>query len=169
LPSLGAAVDLEIRQVVREESISLYGFATESEKRAFDLLLSVQNVRPKLALSILSVLAPDELAGAIAHADIDRLDAVPGVGAKVAERIVRELRDKLGQLSVAVPPRAIATQSNGSGGAGALMDDALSALVNLGYRPAEARRAVDSVGELRENDGLEELIRKSLAVILGEK
>ena len=94
LPPLGERVALEIRQVVREDALMLYGFSSATEKRAFDLLMSVQHVGPKLALSILSVLSPEELVAAIGEGDVDRIDAVPGVGPKVAERIVRELRDK---------------------------------------------------------------------------
>src|SRR5712692_475469 len=113
LPSLGAPVSLEIRQVVREDSLTLYGFFTPAEKQAFDLLMLVQHVGPKLALAILSVLSPDELVSAIAREDVERLDAVPGVGAKVAERVVRELRDKIGGLNLATPARADGASSNG--------------------------------------------------------
>ncbi|HEX3409486.1 MAG TPA: Holliday junction branch migration protein RuvA [Candidatus Binataceae bacterium] len=168
IPALGAQVDLEIRQVVREESITLYGFATPSEKQAFDLLLGVQHVGPKLALAILSVLSPEDLVDAITQGDVDRIDAVPGVGPKVAERCVRELRDKISALNLAVAERP-RTAGNGHGGASPLLDDALSALVNLGYKPVEAKRAVDSIGTEGASEGLEALIRKSLAVLLGEK
>jgi Holliday junction DNA helicase RuvA len=159
---------LEIRQVVREDSITLYGFATPAEKTAFDLLMGVQHVGPKLALAVLSVLAPDDLAAAITYEDVDRIDAVPGVGAKVAERVVRELRDKVSDLTIAASNRAenAARTENGSGPS--ILDDAVSALINLGYKPAEARRAVDSVGAAVDGS-LETLLRKSLAVILGEK
>jgi holliday junction DNA helicase RuvA len=167
MPSSGSPVELEIRQVVREDAITLYGFATPAEKHAFDLLMGVQHVGPKLALAVLSVLSPADLASAITHEDAERIDAVPGVGAKVAERIVRELRDKIGALSLVPAPSAVAA-ANGHG-AGEILDDALSALVNLGYKPAEAKRAVDSVGGGGEAEGLEALIRKSLAVLLGEK
>ena len=154
MPSSGLPVELEIRQVVREDAITLYGFATPAEKHAFDLLMGVQHVGPKLALAVLSVLSPEDLASAITHEDVERIDAVPGVGAKVAERIVRELRDKIGALSL-VPAPSAATAGNGHGAAGGILDDALSALVNLGYKPAEAKRAVDSVGGGSEADGLE--------------
>jgi Holliday junction DNA helicase RuvA len=167
-PSTGSPVELEIRQVVREDAIMLYGFASAGEKRAFDLLMGVQHVGPKLALQVLSVLAPDELATAITREDTARLDAVPGVGAKVAERIVRELRDKVGGLSLATAVVADGAM-NGRVGAGAMLDDAISALINLGYKPAEAKRAVDAIGAAREGEELEAIIRKSLAVILGEK
>jgi holliday junction DNA helicase RuvA len=173
MPSVGTQVELEIRQVVREESIALYGFASIAEKRAFDLLLKVQHVGPTLALKVLSVLSPRDLASAIANADVERIDAVPGVGPKVAERIVRELRDKIGDLDVA-SSAIVAPSSNGKGGA-SLSDEAVSALINLGYKPAEAKRAVDAVGPMNDSvdegrdSALEGLIRRSLATLLGEK
>jgi Holliday junction DNA helicase RuvA len=169
MPSTGAEVELEIRHLVREDAILLYGFATASEKQAFDLLMSVQHVGAKLALAVLSVLSPKDLADAIIHEDVERLDAVPGVGAKVAERIVRELRDKVGGLTLTVPERMRAASANGLTGSTSLVDDAVSALINLGYKPAEAKRAVDSVDGIDDKDGLETLMRKSLAIILGEK
>lgn len=164
IPSLGDEVELEIRQVFREDSVTLYGFATTSEKRAFDLLMGVQHVGPKLALAVLSVLAPNDLASAITEGDVERIDAVPGVGPRVAERIVRELRDKTTELSFTeVMPTA---SSNGKAAAVPILDDAVSALINLGYKPAEAKRAVEVAGA---GEGLEETIRRSLAVILGDK
>ena len=170
MPSIGAAVELEIRQVVREDAITLFGFATAGEKHAFDLLMRVQHVGPKLALAVLSVLSPDELVAAVTHEDVNRIDAVPGVGPKVAERVVRELRDRISELKLVAP--AHGTVEASSNGAGSLLDDAVSALVNLGYKPAEAKRAVDSVGAANPatiSEGLEALIRKSLATLLGEK
>ncbi|MBV8359385.1 MAG: Holliday junction branch migration protein RuvA [Acetobacteraceae bacterium] len=168
IPATGTRVELDIRQVVREDAITLYGFATPAEKTAFDLLIGVQHVGPKLALAVLSVLAPDDLASAIAHDDVARIDAVPGVGAKVAERVVRELRDKIGALTLVSSDRTtMAAPENGTGSS--ILDDAVSALINLGYKPAEAKRAVDSVGIDASGGNLETLLRKSLAVILGEK
>ncbi len=168
LPSAGSPVELEIRQVVREDSNTLYGFATLGEKRAFDLLMGVQHVGPKLAMAVLSVLAPADLGTAIVQGDVEKIDAVPGVGPKVAERIVRELRDKTGELSLAsaVPAAAL---PNGRASGNPIVDDALSALVNLGYKPAEAKRAIDALGAVGDDEDLEVVIRKSLAVILGEK
>jgi holliday junction DNA helicase RuvA len=173
LPSLGAPVSLEIRQVVREDSLTLYGFFTAAEKQAFDLLMLVQHVGPKLALAILSVLSPDELVSAIAREDVERLDAVPGVGAKVAERVVRELRDKTAELKLVVFERVeeLDGAADGADGAASELDDAVSALVNLGYKPVHARRAVDAAaardgGAKRE---LEVIIRESLAVLAGER
>src|ERR1700683_3390303 len=170
LPSIGTPVYLEIRQIVREDALLLYGFSDSTEKRAFDLLLGVQHVGPKAALSILSVLSPDDLVVAISREDIHRIDAVPGVGTKIAERIVRELRDKIASLKISgdTRPASHATASqNGNGGG--LIDDAVSALVNLAYKPIEARRAVDSVIAENKSADLETIIRKSLAVLLAEK
>jgi holliday junction DNA helicase RuvA len=169
MPSVGAEVELEIRQVVREDALLLYGFASSAEKQAFDLLMGIQHVGPKLALAILSVLAPKDLVSAISHEDVERIDAVPGVGAKVAERVVRELRDKIGGLNLTAPARTNGASTNGHLPGGSMIDDAVSALMNLGYKPAEAKRAVDAVDGFDESDGLESLIRKALAIILGEK
>jgi len=169
MPSVGAEVELEVRQVVREDALLLYGFASPAEKQAFDLLMGIQHVGPKLALAILSVLAPEDLVAAISHDDVERIDAVPGVGAKVAERIVRELRDKVKELKLSAPVRMDSAASSNGHAQGSLIDDAVSALINLGYKPAEAKRAVDAVDATDEKDGLESLIRKSLAIILGEK
>ncbi len=168
LPGIGSQVELEIRQVVREDAITLYGFATPAEKAAFDLLIGIQHVGPKLALAVLSVLAPDDLASAIAHDDVARIDAVPGVGPKVAERMVRELRDKVSALTL-VPPHRTTTATPENGAGASILDDAVSALINLGYKPAEAKRAVDAVGVGENGSSLETVLRKSLAVILGEK
>src|SRR5271156_6002532 len=176
LPQLGERVALEIRQVVREDALMLYGFSSATEKRAFDLLMSVQHVGPKLALAILSVLAPEELVAAIGKGDVERIDAVPGVGPKVAERVVRELRDKVADLKMAAPSTST---SNGhlrpvpdaSARPAGPADEAVSALVNLGMKPIEAKRTVDAViaadGSAAENS--EVIIRKSLAVLLVEK
>ena len=164
LPAAGAAVELEVRHLVREGAVTLYGFATGAEKQAFDLLTRVQHVGPKLALAVLSVMAPEELATAIVRGDVDRIDAVPGVGRKVAERVVREQRDKVGELRLAAPePRA------GSDGRAQVLDDAVSALVNLGYKRAEAKSAVDSLDTSAAATGVETIIRRSLTALFGKK
>ncbi len=121
-------------------------------------------------MAILSTLTPAELVAAIGREDVERIDAVPGVGPKVAERIVRELRDKAADLKLVAPAPGIPAAEAASGGASAL-DDAVSALVNLGYKPAEAKRAVDSVAANGSAEGveLEAIIRKSLAVLLSER
>jgi holliday junction DNA helicase RuvA len=175
LPPAGAEVRLQIRQVFREDAVTLYGFMSAAEKRSFDLLTGVQHVGPRHALSILSVLTPEELAGAIAREDVERIDAVPGVGSKLAERVIRELRDKISELKLVAPaPGAV----NGAGPAGRadgepakIVDDAVSALVNLGVRPIEAKRTIDAViaSDASAANDLEVVIRKSLGVLFGEK
>jgi Holliday junction DNA helicase RuvA len=176
LPQLGERVSLEIRQVVREDALMLYGFSGATEKRAFDLLMSVQHVGPKLALAILSVLAPEELVAAIGKGDVERIDAVPGVGPKVAERVVRELRDKIADLKMAAPSTSASNGNlrlapEGNGRPAGPADEAISALVNLGMKPVEAKRTVDAVvaADASAAQNPEVLIRKSLAVLLGEK
>jgi Holliday junction DNA helicase RuvA len=166
LPAVGSPVMLEVRQVIREDSWQLYGFLSSGEKRAFDLLMQVQHVGPRLALAVLSHMAPDELVAAIGREDVERLDAVPGVGSKVAERIVRELRDKAAELKT-IAPLADAAPA----GADSMLDDALSALINLGYRPGEAKAALESLAPAGGaiDDSLEQLIRKALAVLRGER
>ncbi len=165
LPPAGSPVMLEVRQVIREDSWQLYGFMSVGEKRAFDLLMQVQHVGPKLALGVLSNLSPEDLVAAIGREDVARLDAVPGIGTRVAERIVRELRDKAADLKL-IAPAAVAPAS-----AGGVVDDAVSALINLGYKPAEAKGAVDSIlpEDGGEEIGLENVIRKALAVLASER
>ncbi|HVA76420.1 MAG TPA: Holliday junction branch migration protein RuvA [Candidatus Binataceae bacterium] len=173
MPALGEQVRLQIRQVVREDALVLYGFSEMLEKRAFDLLMSVQHVGPKLALAILSVLEPAELVAAIGREDVAKIDAVPGVGPKVAERVVRELRDKVGELKL--------SDSAAGNGVSRLIriadtpltpiDEAISALMNLGVKPIEARRTVDSVvaADPAAAGDLQVIVRKSLGAIYGEK
>lgn len=170
LPSIGSPVYLEVRQIVREDALLLYGFSESSEKRAFDLLLGVQHVGPKAALAILSVLSPEDLAKAISREDIHRIDAVPGVGTKLAERIVRELRDKIANLKFGGEVRPVPAQAPSTrNGVGTIVDDAVSALVNLAYKPIQAQRAVDAVMAEEGAADLETIIRKSLAGLLAEK
>jgi Holliday junction DNA helicase RuvA len=176
LPQIGERVALMIRQVVREDALLLYGFSSATEKRAFDLLMSVQHVGPKLALAILSVLAPEELVTAIGSGDIERIDAVPGVGPKVAERVVRELRDKVADLKMSAPSTSasngnIGPAPEGNGRPAGPADEAISALVNLGMKPIEAKRTVDAViaADTSGTQNPETIIRKSLAVLLVEK
>lgn len=135
LPSDDAPVCLEILTLVREDAITLYGFATGTEKAVFEALLSVSGVGPKVGLTVLSGLAPAEIARAIESGDAPRLKTIPGVGRKLAERIVLELKEKIGRIGMTSgAPRA---DEAGDG------DEAESALTHLGYGAAEAREALD--------------------------
>ncbi len=110
-------------------------------------------------------MSPEELVAAIVRGDIDRIDTVPGVGRKVAERVVRELSDGVGELKLAAPePRA-----GPSDGMAQVLDDAVSALINLGYKRAEAKSAVDSLDASAAAEGVETIIRRSRVVLVGEK
>ena len=161
LPDEGVSITLEIHTVVREDAIHLYGFLDLREKRLFEQLITVSKIGPKLALNILSGMAGDELRRAIVSGDVAHLSTVPGVGTKTAERMVVELRDKVSLAEDAPPPEA----APGPGRDGKQsVDDAVAALVNLGYRRKEAEKAVS--GAARQGAaGLEALIRGSLSLL----
>ncbi len=131
-------VALEIHTHVREDALSLYGFATGEEKMAFEKLISISGIGPTLAQKILSGIDPHDLADAIARADTRKLSSIPGVGKKTAERICLELRDKL----VVAAPTTPAAPTRLS-----IDDDVQSALVNLGYRPKDSEIAVQKARE----------------------
>src|SRR5277367_5757341 len=137
LPSVGAEVALHIHTHVREDLIALYGFLRPREKLLFEKLITVSGIGPKLAITILSGMAADEMVGAIRGNDIARLTRIPGIGRKTAERMVLELRDKLPEVSPAAAP-SIPIMS-------ATEEDVLSALVNLGYQRAAAEKALTVV------------------------
>jgi Holliday junction DNA helicase RuvA len=145
---------------VREDALTLYGFASERERTAFELCLSVQQVGPKLAMSILSTLTPDELAQAVVAEDQARLQRIPGVGKKTAERLLLELRDKVDKAGLASSVRATPAARPA-----VEPTVVVSALVNLGYRPAEAARAVDEVTAAHPAGTVPELIKKALKAL----
>lgn len=154
LPEVGKAVSLHVHTHVREDALQLFGFLEHEERRIFLLLNSVAGIGPKLAINILSGIPADELARALKEGDQLRLVSIPGVGKKLAERMIVELRDKF--LRVA-PEEA----SRGDGSP--LMRDAVSALVNLGYRPGEAEKSVREVtrqGETTLAEVLKEALRR---------
>ena len=156
LGALGGTVLLFTEMQVREDAITLFGFGSAAERDGFRLLTSVQGVGGRVALAILSVLAPDELARAVASGDKAMVARANGVGPKLAMRIVNELKDKIG--AVALGP-AGAAPARPSGAAA----DALSALANLGFRPGEASAAVAAaVEELGEGATLDALVRLAL-------
>lgn len=129
-------VALEVYTHVREDALSLYGFAGVEEKYAFEKLISISGIGPTLAQKILSGIDPADLAEAIARADTRKLSSIPGVGKKTAERICLELRDKI-VLPTTATATAVPTRLS-------VNDDVHSALVNLGYRPKDAEIAVDN-------------------------
>ena len=159
LPSIGEATTLFIETQVREDHIHLFGFADQAEKEWFNVLTNVQGVGAKVALGILSALRPNDLQVALSMGDAKALTMAPGVGPKLASRIVSELKGKttLVGVSFEVPDTSSASSS--------AMAEAVSALVNLGYGRSEAGMVVASI--LKENEKIEvgELIRLSLKEI----
>jgi Holliday junction DNA helicase RuvA len=159
LPGGGAPVQLHIETHVREDHIHLYGFGDVAEHDWFRLLTTVQGVGAKVALAILSVMAPDDLLRAVASGDKAAVSRANGVGPKLAGRIVAELKDKAGAIALA--PAAFA--GGAAAPAGAVDTDAVSALVNLGYGRSEAFAAVVRAGERLGSDAaLADLIRTGL-------
>ena len=160
LPRPGEPVDLLIETQVRDDSITLYGFPTAAERRWFRLLQTVQGVGARVALGILSVLGPDELARAVAAQDKAALARASGVGPRLAGRIASELKDRLSELpgvaGGALPGAAAAAL-------GGPADDAVSALINLGYGRGDAHAAVaKAAAALGAGAPIEALIRTGL-------
>ena len=158
LPALGGEVSLHIHTKVAEDQLALFGFLERDEKKLFERLITVSGVGPRLAIAILSGLSPERTVQAIKSSDHAQLVRIPGVGKKLAERLVVELKDKLEDFAAA--PVASVVR-------GAAVDDVLSALVNLGYQRAAAEKAVQTAvakeKELAEN--FDELFRGALKVI----
>jgi holliday junction DNA helicase RuvA len=134
LPDVGAAIELRTFQVVREDAVELFGFLDAAERAVFGRLLTASGVGPRLALNMLSTMAPDRLVRAIATRDIAALRRIPGLGAKKAERLALELGDRLDDLAGALGAEAAP--------AGRVADEAVSALVALGYGTGDANAAV---------------------------
>jgi Holliday junction DNA helicase RuvA len=160
IPEPGDEISLHIHTHLREDSLSLFGFLTESEKEMFLLLMGVSGIGPKLALAILSSLSVDDLSCALQAEDDSKLCAIPGIGKKTAARMVLELKDKMKLL---LPATVIPA---GSAVAVAEQDDVISALINLGYKRSQAEDAVKKVTQRRSDLPVEDLIREALAVLM---
>ena len=157
LPQLGESVSLRIHTRVREDDLKLFGFLTEEEQSIFEKLITINKVGPKLALGILSGMSPADLLTAVMNKDAARLSAIPGVGKKTAERLALELKDKLADIAVDMKHRPDAGQQDG------FYEDALSALINLGYKKPHAEKALTSAYDQNGKDSsLEDLIKESL-------
>lgn len=155
LPEIGASVSLQIHTHVRDDALQLFGFQDLAEKRIFLLLIGVSGIGPKLAINILSGIPAEELARALKEGDQVRLVGIPGVGRKLAERLIVELKDKFAALSPVDAGSAKAEIGS------QLMQDAVSALVNLGYKKPEAEKMVREV--LKNNDrSLENVLKETL-------
>jgi len=157
LPEVGAEIHLLVHTLVREDALELFGFASDMERRLFRLLRSVQKIGSRLAIAALSGLAPEVLVAAIQAGDAARLATVPGIGRKTAERLVLELKDRVGQVAAGGRTKVVATDR--------LEDDARSALTNLGYRPQVVEQALAAVRDDGSPARLEDWIRKGLAAL----
>lgn len=155
----GGEVTLRIHTHVREDVLALYGFATPLEQEVFERLIAVSGIGPRLALAVLSGIEPGELVRAVTTNDIARLTRIPGVGKKTAERIGLELKDKL--------PAALAPAATGGAvdGTGAVRDDLVSALVNLGYQRAAVEKAVDAELKRSPDAPFEAQVRRLLQAL----
>jgi Holliday junction DNA helicase RuvA len=157
-------VTLHVHTHVREDALQLYGFATLDDRAAFRTLLSVSSIGPKVAHTILSHLDARALASAIARGDQKTLTSVPGVGKKLAERILLELKDKLGFTHAGAPQTMTAAGPVPALPIGPLAETS-TLLVSLGFKPAEADRALAVVAKSSEGKSVETLLKEALAVL----
>ncbi len=165
LPMEGFSVALWIHTAVREDDISLFGFIDEEERRMFQKLITVNGIGPKLALTILSGMAPRDLSTAIFKGDLAQLTGISGVGKKTAERIVLDLKDKMLEIMADLPAASSpAAAQPALTGNQRLMEEALSALQNLGYHRAHAEKILSQI-PMDETMPIESIIRQALRTI----
>ncbi len=161
VPARGQEVELRTTMVVREDSMTLYGFTDHAAQQLFDLLLGTSGVGPKLALAVLSTHRPSVVRQALASSDVDLLCAVPGIGKKSAQKLVLELKDKVGGLDapdIVLP----AGTSHGANGAPSAVTDTRDALLQLGYGPAEVAA---TLADLDLDGDTSTLLRRALRAI----
>ena len=162
LPKLGESVHLFTYQVVREDDISLYGFLTKEERNLFKLLLSVSGIGPKASMSIISAFPINKVVTAITQGDVDLISTVPGVGKKTAQKLVIELKEKVAK-AYAIKPADMTVGIKGDQG---ITQDAIAALISLGYSPREARDAILKSGIDLSSDNVEDVIKQALKALV---
>ncbi|HEY1696558.1 MAG TPA: Holliday junction branch migration protein RuvA [Polyangiaceae bacterium] len=162
-PDDAGRVTLWVHTHVREDALSLFGFPDEDERAAFRALLGVSNVGPKIAVAVLGALPAADLARAVARQDLGAMKGIPGVGKKIAERLLLELRDKLHPVGPSMPGavHAVAPTRRGSEGEERLR----SALTGMGFKPSEADRAIASLGDRTNTVPIESLVREALGLL----
>lgn len=165
LPDAGEPVTLHVHTYVKEDAINLFGFYTIRERDLFQLLISVSGIGPKIAMNIISGIVVHDLLQAISRGDAGKLVGIPGVGRKMAERLILELKEKVIKKMAIEQVPAENDQQNTSE---MIKEDVLSALVNLGYKNNAAKDAVEKVIEVSEGDlTLDTLLKKSLKLLAG--
>ena len=163
LPETGQRATLNIYTHVKEDAIHLFGFHTFEDQGIFQMLISVTGIGPKLAMNILSGIPAREFVKAVTQGNMSRLVAIPGVGKKMAERMIVELKDKMLKVDL---KEMKSDNDPGSVGDNAMKDDALSALVNLGYKNATAKAVIEKVvSESVEGLGLDVLLKNALKTL----
>ena len=160
LPEANQGVRLHTYTHVREDLLQLFGFSTFLEKEIFQILIGVSGIGPKLALNILSGIAPAELIASLQAEDVARLTTIPGVGRKTAERLVFDLKEKIGKIAVRDEAPKEAKRKKDQ-----VVEDVVSALVNLGYRKNQAEAVVEQVWRQRPEVSLEEVLKASLRAL----
>ena len=152
---IGGSIALHIHTHVRESAIELFGFSTPRERLLFEKLISVSGIGPKLARVILSGMPSTDLLASLASSDIARLSTIPGVGKKTAERMVVELKDRVQELTVDLPVAPAEAEA----------DDLVVAMVNLGYKVQDAKRAVEQARKRNPDGEFEEILKASLSAL----
>ncbi len=156
LPQKGQEVVIYTHLHVREDALTLYGFSSSEERQAFERCISVSGIGPKLGLTLLSGFSVDQLADTIRRGDIGQLSKLPGIGKKTAERLILELRDKLGPRKLNVPGSSAVSFSQTVG------SNVVTALCNLGYRPNDAEKATERALKEHPQAAIGEVIRAAL-------
>jgi Holliday junction DNA helicase RuvA len=162
LGEVGGDVQLRVYTHVREDAIQLFGFKTLRERDLYLKLISVQGIGPKSGIAMLSGMSADEIIVAIRSNDLARLKSIPGVGLKTAERVVIELRDKVGEISDTTP---LDPSSRSGLPSDAVFEDALSALINLGYPKNAAEKALNQAAQEGVEISVHKLLRRGLQIL----
>jgi len=164
LGELGTVVSLRIHTYVREDALQLFGFSSGSDRALFLRLIAVSGIGPKLAVAMLSAMGSDEIVSAITTDNIAALTSIPGIGKKTAERMIIELRDKIAELAPVGAAAAAAAAAGGSSGSEAV-DDALSALINLGYQRKAADKALKKAVQEGTEMSVQKLLKRGLQIL----
>ncbi len=165
LPNEGEGVTLHIHTSVKEDAIHLFGFFTPEERELFQLMISVSGIGPKLAMGILSGISAQELLEAISGGHVSKLVTIPGVGRKMAERLILELKEKVIKKMVpgSIPGADVRKRLSDT-----MREDVLSALVNLGYKQAAAKEAIDRAAQdMSDEPAMDQLLKQSLKILAG--